>query len=65
MNYPHLTMSDDRERRIDDALSSLVDALLPVQQTEDNDDVTDDRREHALDIAKSTITRYSSPQLTE
>jgi hypothetical protein len=59
MNYTHLKMPDDRERRIDDALSSLVDALLPVQQTEDDDDddVTDDRRERALDLAKNTIVK--------
>ncbi|KAI9778433.1 MAG: Microtubule-nucleating Tub4p (gamma-tubulin) complex component [Geoglossum umbratile] len=54
-------MSDDRERRIDDALSSLVDALIPRQHTDDDDDISDDRRENALDLVKGIIDGQVAP----
>ena len=50
-------MSDDRERRIDDALSSLVDALIPRQHTDDDDDISENRHENLLDFAKGIINR--------
>ncbi|KAI9769259.1 MAG: Microtubule-nucleating Tub4p (gamma-tubulin) complex component [Geoglossum simile] len=54
-------MSDDRERRIDDALSSLVDALIPRRHTDDDDDISDNRHENALDFVKGIIDSQVAP----
>lgn len=52
-------MSHDREQRIGDALSSLVDTLIPIIDGED-DAVADERHDNALDLAKNLLERYGS-----
>lgn len=52
-------MSHDREQRIGDALSSLVDTLIPVIDGED-DAVADERHDNALDLAKNLLERCES-----
>lgn len=48
-------MGDEKTRRFDDALSSLVDNLLP--NLEDEDEATaDERHDDALDLARNIIT---------
>ena len=47
-------MGDEKTRRFDDALSSLVDNLIP--SLEDEDEATaDERHDDALDLAKNII----------
>ena len=56
-------MGDGRAQRFDDALSSLVENLIPTR--EDEDDATADERHHeALELAKNIIDEYSSPTFT-
>lgn len=47
-------MGDEKSQRLDDALSSLVDALIPKLPEEDEITV-DERREDALDLARSIL----------
>ena len=47
-------MGDERARRFEDALSSLVDNLIPALDGEDEETV-DDRHNDALDLAKNII----------
>ena len=47
-------MGDERSQRFDDALSSLVDILVPVLPGED-EEAADDRHEDAVDLANSII----------
>lgn len=49
-------MSNDQARRIDDALSSLVDAFLPALPGED-EELDDERRDAAFDNAKDILNR--------
>ena len=42
-------MSQDKEQRIDAALASLVDKLIP--------DINDEEHENAVDLAKSILER--------
>lgn len=51
-------MGDERSRRVDDALSTLIARLVP--QNPDEDDATaDERHEHKFDLAKNIIEGYS------
>lgn len=47
-------MGDDKSQRLDDALSSLVDALI-LKIPEEDEATVDERREDALDFARSII----------
>lgn len=47
-------MSDEKVQRFDDALSSLVDILVPALPGED-EDALDDRQDDALDLARRII----------
>ena len=49
-------MGDDRAKRIDDALSSLVEAVVPSWPGEDHV-IADDRHEDALALARSMLER--------
>ena len=49
-------MGDDRAKRIDDALSSLVELVVPSSPREDQA-VADDRHEDALALARSILER--------
>lgn len=51
-------MGDEKAQRLDDALSSLVDTLIPIQHGEDAI-TADERREDALDLARSIIEGYA------
>jgi gamma-tubulin complex component 3 len=53
-------MADDRARRIDDALASLVDSLLPAPSDDEND--LDARHENALELARSIIKKPLPPR---
>ena len=47
-------MGDDKSQRLDDALSSLVDQLIPISQ--DDDEVAiEERREEALHSARTIL----------
>lgn len=48
-------MGDEKTRRFDDALSSLVDNLLPSVKDED-EATADERHDDALDLARNIIT---------
>lgn len=50
-------MGDDRAQRLDDALSSLVDTLIPSFPGED-EATADERHDDALDLARSIIDGY-------
>ena len=50
-------MGDDKAQRLDDALSSLVDILIPALPDED-EAAADERRDDALDLARSIIDEY-------
>ena len=52
-------MGDEKSHRVNDALSTLVDVLVPRRQGEDNA-TADDRHEHALCLTKSIIEGYAS-----
>ncbi|KAI9833591.1 MAG: hypothetical protein M1819_003544 [Sarea resinae] len=52
-------MSDDKARRIDDALSSLVDATIPSYPGED-EAIADERHDNALDLARNILERDSA-----
>lgn len=47
-------MGDERSRRVDDALATLVDHLLP-KFTDEEDASTEERREEGLDLTKSIL----------
>ena len=49
-------MGDERNHRVHDALSSLVNQLLPQHEDEDNATL-DERRDEALDLVNSIIDR--------
>lgn len=49
-------MANTQERRVEEALSQLVDRLLPIDP-EENGDAADDRYYNALDRAKEIIER--------
>lgn len=50
-------MGDDKAKRVGDALSTLVDALIPSAGNEDESAI-EERREDALELAKSIIDGY-------
>jgi hypothetical protein len=47
-------MSDEKAQRVDDALSSLVDILIPILPDED-EAIADERHDDALELARSII----------
>lgn len=47
-------MGDEKAQRLDDALSSLVDTLIPAFPDED-EAATDERHDDALDLARSIL----------
>ncbi len=49
-------MSDDRAKRIDDALASLVDIIIPTDPDED-EAAADERHDRALDLARDVVER--------
>lgn len=49
-------MGDDKAQRLDDALSSLVDILIPALPDED-EAVADERHDDALELARSIIEK--------
>ena len=52
-------MGDEKAQRLDDALSSLVDILIPALPEED--EVTaDERHDDALELARSIIDKYKT-----
>ena len=53
-------MGDEKAQRFNDALSSLVDILIPGLPDED-EDAADDRHENALEHARNIIERKGSP----
>ncbi|KAI9671896.1 MAG: Microtubule-nucleating Tub4p (gamma-tubulin) complex component [Caeruleum heppii] len=57
-------MSGPQSRRIDDALSSLVDAFIPGAPHEDDQEV-DARRDDALDLAKSILDSSNAPPVID
>lgn len=50
-------MVDEKAQRLDDALSSLVDTLIPAIPGE-NEATADERHDDALDLARSIIEGY-------
>lgn len=54
-------MGDEKAQRLDDALSSLVDIIVPALP--DEDEATADKRyDDALDLARSIIDKFVSYQ---
>ena len=53
-------MGDEKAQRFEDALSSLVDVLVPALPDED-EDAADDRHDNALEHARNIIERQGSP----
>lgn len=47
-------MSDEKAQRVDDALSSLVDILIPILP-DDDESIADERHDEALELARSII----------
>ena len=47
-------MGDERAQRLEDALSSLVDTLIPFPPDED-EETADERHDEALALARSII----------
>ncbi len=47
-------MGDEKAQRFDDALSSLVDILVPTRSDED-EAIADERHDDALDFARNII----------
>lgn len=47
-------MGDEKAQRFDDALSSLVDILVPTS-TEEDEVIADEKHEHALHLAKNIL----------
>ena len=50
-------MGDAKARRIDDALSSLVNHLIPALSDED-EALTDERRDEGLDLARNILEGF-------
>ena len=55
-------MATEQSQRVDDALSSLVDAFLPAVPGED-EEVDDERRDNAFDLAKNVLERSGNDPL--
>ncbi|KAI9813231.1 MAG: Microtubule-nucleating Tub4p (gamma-tubulin) complex component [Pycnora praestabilis] len=51
-------MADDTAQRIDDALASLVDAIIPIVADED-EGTADERHDDALELARSILDEYA------
>lgn len=49
-------MGDEKAQRLDDALSSLVDILIPALPDED-EAAADERHDDALELARSIIDK--------
>ena len=49
-------MGDDKAQRLDDALSSLVDTLIPLHAGED-ESTADERRDDALALDRRIIDK--------
>ncbi|KAL7276713.1 Microtubule-nucleating Tub4p (gamma-tubulin) complex component [Rhizina undulata] len=54
--------SEERNQRIDDALSSLVESLIPAIAEED-DDAADARHDAALDRARAIVASHRQPSI--
>lgn len=52
-------MGDEKAQRLDDALSSLVDILVPTLPDED-EATADERHDDALELARSIIDKYEA-----
>ena len=52
-------MGDERAQRLDDALSSLVDILIPTLPDED-EATADERHDDALELARNIIEKYAA-----
>ncbi|KAI9738322.1 MAG: Microtubule-nucleating Tub4p (gamma-tubulin) complex component [Cirrosporium novae-zelandiae] len=58
-------MAEERAKRINDALSSLVDSLIPVYP-DDDEEVADERHDNALELARHVVeSGASSAQTTD
>ena len=55
-------MADDRSRRIDDALASLVDSLLPPPSSDEDDNALDERHDNAVELARSILQKPLPPR---
>lgn len=55
-------MGDDKAQRFDDALSSLVDTLVPTLPDED-EDAADERHENALEYARGIIEKQGNSRV--
>ena len=55
-------MGDEKAQRFEDALSSLVDVLIPALPGED-EDTADDRHDNALEHARYIIERQGDPAI--
>ena len=54
-------MGDEKAQRLDDALSSLVDTLIPVLP-DDDEATADERHDDALDLARGIIEGHVLPK---
>lgn len=52
-------MGDEKTQRLDDALSSLVDILIPTLPDED-ESAADERHDDALELARNIIDKYDA-----
>lgn len=50
-------MGDEKTQRLDDALSSLIDILIPTLPDED-EAAADERHDDALELARNIIDKY-------
>jgi len=57
-HFNNAPMADEKTQRIQDALSSLVDALIPTIPDEDEADA-DERHDNAVDLARSILDRWA------
>ena len=56
-------MGDEKAQRLDDALSSLVDILIPALPDED-EAAADERHDDALELARSIIDKCLAREQT-
>ncbi|CAZ80834.1 unnamed protein product [Tuber melanosporum] len=55
-------MTEERNQRIDSALSSIVEAIIPANPDED-DEIADERHEAALERARAMIKSHGQPSI--
>ena len=51
-------MGDEKARRVEDALTSLVKILVPPLRSDEENTVDRERRNNALNLAKNIIEGY-------